>query len=461
MKCCRLVLAVTSTFLFQACGHGPATFQQGHPSPTPMNQWTWINGSNLVNQTGNYGLQGVSSASNIPPPRGLAYTWTDSSGPFWLFGGLTAPTQQSDTFLNDLWKFTAGQWTWVGGSPTPNQPGVWGVQGIAAPANIPGPREGGASWVDRSGNFWLFGGLGLDANGNSEYLNDLWRYSGGQWTWVSGSKVGGQPGVYGTQGVPSASNVPGARSTSANWIDANGNFWLFGGFGSDSTGKVDYLNDLWEYSAGQWAWISGSNIVNQSGFYGTQGAPSPANVPGARLEPLSWNDPTGTLWLFGGSPGPDGSFHLFNDLWKFNANLWTWVSGSNSLDQPGNYGIQGTAAASNVPGARVSGMTWTDHSGHLWLFGGDGKDSTSAVGQLNDLWRYDGTNWTWISGSNLIGQSGIYGTMGTAGSGNIPGARNWGAAWIDSSGNMWLFGGNGYDSTGKLGYLNDLWEYQP
>jgi hypothetical protein len=33
------------------------------------------------------------------------------------------------------------------------------------------------------------------------------------------------------------------------------------------------------------------------------------------------------------------------------------------------------------------------------------------------------------------------------------------SSWIDSSGNLWLFGGYGYDSTGALGYLNDMWHW--
>ena len=33
--------------------------------------------------------------------------------------------------------------------------------------------------------------------------------------------------------------------------------------------------------------------------------------------------------------------------------------------------------------------------------------------------------------------------------------------WTDGSDNFWLFGGSGYDSTGALGDLNDLWEYSP
>ena len=35
-------------------------------------------------------------------------------------------------------------------------------------------------------------------------------------------------------------------------------------------------------------------------------------------------------------------------------------------------------------------------------------------------------------------------------------------SWIDASGNLWLFGGDGYDSVGTQDeYLNDLWKYQP
>ena len=39
--------------------------------------------------------------------------------------------------------------------------------------------------------------------------------------------------------------------------------------------------------------------------------------------------------------------------------------------------------------------------------------------------------------------------------------RNKLAGWVDSSGNLWLFGGLGFDSNGSPGYLNDLWEFQP
>ena len=68
-------------------------------------------------------------------------------------------------------------------------------------------------------------------------------------------KSGNQQSVYGTEGKPAAANVPGARYLLACWTDAAGNFWLFGGYGADSTGSRNWLNDMWEYSAGQWAWV--------------------------------------------------------------------------------------------------------------------------------------------------------------------------------------------------------------
>jgi N-acetylneuraminic acid mutarotase len=461
MKCSLLALTVIAASSFIACGSGNASFTTGK-NPPPA-EWTWVAGSNSANPSGTYGTQGTAAPGNSPPGRAQAVGGVDPSGNVWVFGGSEAPTQSTDILLNDLWKYSAGEWTWVSGSSSPNQVGVYGVEGQAGPGNIPGARLGGVSWVDKSGDLWIFGGVGYPATNGTQYLNDLWKYSSGQWTWMSGSTAGDQPGNYGTKGHASPTNVPGARQLAVSWIDNNGNFWLFGGLGVDANGTADYLNDLWEYSGGQWTWVSGSDVVDQPGSYGTQGVASPTNVPGARIEPDGWIDASGNLWLFGGSPGPDGHFGLYSDLWEFSNGEWIWVGGPDAVGntQPGVYGTQGTASASNLPGARVASATWVDASGNLWLFGGDGIDSTTNLGDLNDLWKYSSGEWTWMGGSDLAVQPGIYGTMGTPATGNIPGARTWSVNWIDSSGNFWLFGGNGFDGSTMLGYLNDLWEYQP
>src|ERR1019366_10330806 len=122
---------------------------------------------------------------------------------------------------------------------------------------------------------------------------------------------------------------------------------------------------------------------------------------------------------------------------------WTWDAGSSSANTSGVYGIQDTAAASNLPGARYGSSSWTDSSGNFWLFGGVGYDSTGTAGYLNDLWRYSPSSaqWTWVSGADASNASGIYGTLGAAAAVNVPGARQAASSWTDASGHLWLFGG--------------------
>jgi N-acetylneuraminic acid mutarotase len=55
-------------------------------------------------------------------------------------------------------------------------------------------------------------------------------------------------------------------------------------------------------------------------------------------------------------------------------------------------------------------MMWVDAYDNLYLFGGFGHDSAGGAGVLNDLWKWDGVNWTWLSGSALRHQWGTYGT---------------------------------------------------
>ena len=257
-----------------------------------------------------------------------------------------------------------------------------------------------------------------------------------QWTWVNGGNIINQPGIYGTQGTPAPTNVPGPREQAVSWTDNAGNLWLFGG--ASAFGGA--LNDLWQYSSSEWTWIAGANVTGQAGIYGTQGVAAPGNVPGARAGAVTWTDAGGNLWLFGGY---DGNINWFNDLWKYSAGEWTWVSGANTSNQNGIYGTMGTATPLTAPGARWDAVSWIDAAGNLWLFGGNGFDSTGLFASLNDLWKYQAGQWTWMSGSNLASQSGTYGTQGVAAPGNVPGARSLAVSWHDAAGNLWLFGGNG------------------
>ncbi len=287
------------------------------------------------------------------------------------------------------------------------------------------------------------------------------------WTWIGGSNAGGAAGVYGTLGVAAPSNVPGARTGAGSWTDPAGNLWLFGGEGYDSAGALGYLNDLWKFNpaAGAWTWIAGSNTRNAAAVYGTLGIAAAGNVPGARQPAASWSDSSGNLWLFGGTAGGTGNSAVdFNDLWEFNptAGTWTWVSGSNAAGAGGTYGTLGTAAATNVPGARATANFWSDSSGSFWLFGGGGYATAGSSGCLDDVWTFNPTTdqWTWDGGSETINATAVYGTQGSAASGNSPGGRCNAASWIDSSGNLWLFGGYAAYSASSDGLLNDLWEFE-
>jgi len=362
-----------------------------------------------------------------------------------------------------------GTWAWVSGGDTINRTGIYGTLGAAAPSNVPGGRHAAVSWRDAAGRFWLFGGEGYDSAGHYGYLNDLWRYDPAtlEWTWVSGGNMVNPPGVYGAQGTAAPSNVPGGRDSAVAWIDATGKLWLFGGGGYDSIGSYGYLNDLWRYdpAASEWTWVSGGDVCGQKGIYGTQGTAAASNVPGSRYGATGWLDSGGSLWLFGGFGFDylDGAQGYLNDTWKFDPVTleWTWIGGSTDRGQNGVYGVPGAAAPSNVPGGRYGTTSGLDASGNFWLFGGFGMGASGYDSYLNDLWKFDMTTleWTWESGSNTINQPGVYGTLGTAASSNIPGTRDGAVCWIDADGNFWFFGGVGLDSADHAGFLNDLWRY--
>lgn len=443
-----IFLSITLTACFGGGGGG------GNNGPVSIDLWTWVSGSNVVEESGVY--NDLDPANNFPGARQGSVTWTDSSGNLWLFGGKGYDSASVVAgWLNDLWRWDGTNWTRVSGSETINQSGTYND---ANPANdVPGAREDAISWIDSNGDLWLFGGNGYDSAGAFGLLNDLWRWDGANWNWESGSDTINQNGVY-SDAVP-ANNFPGSRRFAVSWIDASDNLWLFGGLGRASTGGTNgRLNDLWQYDPVNdlWTWMSGSNARNPDGIYNDL---DPANnVPGGRQAAVSWIDTSGNLWLFGGFGNDSvGTIGPLNDLWRWDGANWSWLSGSDTVNQPGIYGT-----ANDLPGARYASTTSTDASGNAWLFGGQGYDVGGNNGRLNDLWRWNGSSWSWISGSDTINQTGNYGVQGTAEAANVPGARNYGVSWVGSNGNFWLFGGIGIDSTGgTASQLNDLWRYQP
>jgi hypothetical protein len=111
-----------------------------------------------------------------------------------------------------------------------------------------------------------------------------------------------------------------------------------------------------------------------------------------------------------------------------------------------------------VPGARREAVSWTDAEGNLWLHGGEGW-SDSCCGDLNDLWKFDGEDWAWISGSEMLDEADdVFGAKGVAAVTNVLGAKSGALSWVDAGGRLWLFGG--YDRLDSVSQ-NSLWRYDP
>ncbi len=283
----------------------------------------------------------------------------------------------------------------------------------------------------------------------------------GWWTWMKGSYPAVASPTWGTQGVPALTNEPpGEYCSSTCWTDSKGDFWQFSG------GNGWGYPTLWKYSpaTNMWTWVKGANVLatTNGGVWGTQGVPNIANCPPAlSIGAVSWVDANDNLWLFGGFGwGTTGTFRSkLAAVWKYDplTNMWTWMNGPSLGNNPvGVYGTQGVPAAANYPPARYeTNAAWTDNSGNLWLFGGQGP-----TGELNDLWKYNmATNqWTWMKGSNTAGSAGNYGTKGVASATNNPPARQVHSRWKDNNGNFWFFGGTHVSNTQAM---NDMWKYDP
>lgn len=423
------------------------------------NTWTWLNGSDHDSQAGVYGTRGVAADGNAPGARSGAASWTGLDGALYLFGGEGhAASGRGFARSNDLWRYdvVTNQWVWLKGSGSvDDHRGVYGVAGVAAPANTPGARDRAMSWIGRDGGLCLFEGYGYAAS-ECGYLNDLWHYdiSTNQWTWLVGADSVYPYGVYGTQGVTGRENTPGARQDSCSWAAPDGALYVFGGLGyaaSDSTGD---LNDLWRCDTRtmEWTWLKGSSSVYAYGICARQGVPAAGNTPGARHDAVSWTGPDNAFYLFGGCGyGISGSYGYLNDLWRYDVSTsqWTWLKGPNSSGQPGVYATQGEFSVENVPDGRGGAASWTGSDGRLYLFAG------------GDLWCYDIAlnQWAWMKGSYSMGQYGSYGTQGVAAPDIAPGFRSNAVCWAGSDHSLYLFGGDGYGGPGAYGHLNDLWRY--
>ncbi len=333
---------------------------------------------------------------------------------------------------------------WMKGSATKNDPGQRGTKGQAAPDNSPSARWGAAFFIDEKDQIYLYGG-----SNDTQDMSDLWRFNGTDWAWIGGEDTMDALPVWGTKGVAAATNTPGARDCPAVFY-ANGQLTMIGG----ETAAYDEYSDIWTLKDGMWAWIKGPSDKNVAGVFGTKGVASDTANPEPFACAGSARGPDGALYIFG-SRTAGNDLELTNQLWKFDGRNWTWLAGNGGTTDRGDWSVKGVADPNVHPSPRELATIWVDKQSRVFVFGGYGYDSTTMTGSLNDLWMFDGTQWTWLSGSNLADQSPVFGTKGVFDAANTPGGFNGaGSIAIDSFGQVWVLGG-------VLGsdYSNALWSW--
>ena len=215
---------------------------------------------------------------------------------------------------------------------------TWSLQGVttsavdwaqSTPATAPTGRVFSQMDYDSArGVSVLFGGSSDSGPGN---LNDTWEWDGARWT----------------QMAP-ASSPPAVAAGMMAYDSSRGVSVLFGGSGSTGTSS-----STWEWDGTSW----------------TQ--KSPATSPPARVwAAMTYDSARGRMVLFGGS-GPSGSPA---DTWTYDGTTWTQINPASS------------------PSPRyASSMAFDPSRGRAVLFGG--HDSN---GRLADTWEWNGVNWTQI-----------------------------------------------------------------
>lgn len=431
------------------------------------NIWKWIKGfayndTSIDNQQ-KIKFKGVIESENSP---GFMEKYTakwEYNGDLYLYGiiGLanytSVPSYHSVNthfllsngvlFSRGIWKYHSNlnKWEYIQGLEDRDfnfhlNP-IHNTKGIESENNYPSVRYGSVSWADTNGNLWMFGGK--NTYSVNTYYNDLWKFNitTKNWVWVNGDSVPSQNGVYGTQGIISTTNKPGSRTDSKTWVDNLGNFWLFGGIGFDaSSSSTGNLNDMWKYdiSLNQWVWVKGSNMMNQPEISAGLGISNTTNTPSFSASSCSWTDSSNNFWLYS-----------YGAMWKFNTSTNNWVKLTNQSTL--NYGIVGITNITNNPGILYGGATWVDTDGNLLHYN-------------VSFWKFNVSSnlWTWIGGkkTNTFDTSykyGNYGVFNIPSTTNIPGLRTNTASWKDNTGNLYLYGGSGWDEDSE-GKMSDVWK---
>jgi Galactose oxidase, central domain/Kelch motif len=190
--------------------------------------------------------------------------------------------------------------------------------------------------------------------------------------------------------MPLAQVTPGSRNSHMFVQVDNSSLYIFAGYGCPAPGySWGDLNDLWKFdiTTNKFAYLKGTPFDRQYGSYGTINVPNSSNQPGTR-ENSFFTALNGNIYLYGGlGLTTSGTNGYLNDMWRFNPSdlMWTWISGSATINPPASYSPLGTYGTSYTPGARAAGGLAPNSAGTELIFFLGSRAFNSYVG---DVWNF-------------------------------------------------------------------------
>lgn len=244
----------------------------------------------------------------------------------------------------------------------------------------------------------------------------------------------------------------------ASWTDSRGHFWMFGGRGR-SASTTGALNDLWRYNpnTNNWTWMAGNDFAEAPAVYGIQGAFGFNNTPSARDGAAAWIANSGnSLYLFGGSLNN-------SDVWEYGIieNRWRIIkyTMTDSLGYCNGqaYHDRLYEFSSGIWPICRNGATAASSGSIAYVFGG-----YRFTIRFNDFFKFADRNYTGFPQEKNqwrdihFASSNSYGIY--SGTNLEPGGRQKASSFV-AGGSFFLFGGEGFATSGTTGFLNYLWRF--
>lgn len=333
----------------------------------------------------------------VPSPRGeVAGVWDGAR--FVVFGGDEGVPVECSSQTD----FTGETWAFVPAC------GAW------EPIEGEGPQGRGrhvAAWDEARGRMLVYGGRTREGtSGDYTNFDDLWALDVATGTWTLLAEGG-----------------PGARNMAVGVV-AGDQFVIYGGNRSESGASYDSQKDVWSFDlvAGEWTELS------------------PGSGPGKRIfHAASVSPDARTMYVYGG--GDDNAFSgpFFGDLWALDLEDPAWTE----LDGGG----------AGAPDNRIWANLVTEPDGNLLMWAGH---DDGALGNRNDLWRWDvaGGGWTRLEEGDVQSNDANgfcdFPVDFVTPDLEAPERRDAGAAAIDADGRLWVFGGKT-----DCGIINDVWSW--